>query len=129
MNALVNEWIQKAEGDFVSALREFRARRLPNYDAASFHAQQCIEKYIKAFLQKHEIRFEKVHDLLALKELCAPILPDLELHKDALSYLSQFAVAFRYPGESASREDAKRALKIMKELRSSLRMALNIANE
>lgn len=30
MNALVNEWLQKAEGDFVSALREYRARKLPN---------------------------------------------------------------------------------------------------
>jgi hypothetical protein len=26
MNALVNEWMQKAEGDFVSALREYRAK-------------------------------------------------------------------------------------------------------
>lgn len=129
MNALVNEWIQKAEGDFVSALREYRARKLPNFDAAGFHAQQCIEKYIKALLQLHNIRFEKIHDLLALKELSNPIFPELEFHKDALGYLSQFAVAFRYPGESASREHAKRALMIMKELRSILRTALGIKSE
>jgi hypothetical protein len=53
----------------------------------------------------------------------------LEFHKDALGYLSQFAVAFRYPGESASREHAKRALRIMKELRSILKAALGIASE
>jgi HEPN domain-containing protein len=125
MNALVNEWIQKAEGDFVSALREYRARKLPNFDAAGFHAQQCIEKYLKALLQAHNIRFEKIHDLLALKELCLSFLPELEFHNDALAYLSQFAVTFRYPGESANRKQAKRALEIMKELRVILKAALN----
>jgi len=66
MIALVNEWIQKAEGDFISALREYRARKFPNFDAAGFHAQQCIEKYMKALLQRQNVRFEKIHDLLAL---------------------------------------------------------------
>jgi HEPN domain-containing protein len=40
MNDLVNEWVKKAEGDFTSALREYRARKSPNYDAAGFHVQQ-----------------------------------------------------------------------------------------
>lgn len=38
MNELVNEWLHKAEGDFHSAVREYRARKHPNYDAAGFHA-------------------------------------------------------------------------------------------
>ena len=129
MNALVNEWIKKAEGDFISALREYRARRSPNFDAAGFHAQQCIEKYTKALLQMHNVRFEKIHDLLALKELCLAFVPELEFHQESLAYLSQFAVTFRYPGESATREQAKRALKIMKNLRIILRTALSLADE
>lgn len=44
MNDLTIEWIAKAEGDFASAGREYRARRNPNYDAACFHAQQVAEK-------------------------------------------------------------------------------------
>ena len=127
MNEFVDEWIQKAEGDYVSALREYRARKLPNFDAAGFHAQQCIEKYIKALLQMHNVRFEKIHDLLALKELCHSFFPELELHQESLAYLNQFAVAFRYPGESASREHAKRAIKIIKELRSILRWKLGLS--
>lgn len=129
MNALVNEWIQKAEGDFVSALREYRARKLPNFDAAGFHAQQCIEKYLKGLLQMHNVRFEKIHDLLALKELCLSFFPELEFQNEPLAYLSQFAVTFRYPGESASREQAKRAVKIMKELRAILRTELGFAKK
>ncbi len=45
MNPLTVEWVDKAEGDFTTALRELRARKSPNYDAACFHAQQCVEKY------------------------------------------------------------------------------------
>lgn len=127
MNELVNEWIQKAEGDFISAWREYRARKLPNYDAAGFHAQQCIEKYLKAILQMNEVRFEKIHDLLALMELGLSLVPELEFHKESLAYSNQFAVAYRYPGESANREQAQRAVKAMKLLRPVLRKALGFA--
>ena len=63
MNELVKEGINKTEGDYHSALREYRARKFPNYDAAGFHAQQCAEKYLKAILQLRNSRFDKVHDL------------------------------------------------------------------
>jgi len=33
MNELAAEWLHKAEGDYATAGREMRARRLPNYDA------------------------------------------------------------------------------------------------
>jgi HEPN domain-containing protein len=50
MSEELKEWIGKAEGDYFSALREYRARRNVNYDSACFHAQQCVEKYLKAVL-------------------------------------------------------------------------------
>lgn len=121
MKEILKEWIDKAEGDFITAQREYRARNFPNYDASGFHAQQCIEKYMKAFLQMHEIPFQKMHDLLALMELSIPIIPELELEKDMLAYLGQFAVNYRYPGESATKEQAKHAIKSMKKLREFYR--------
>jgi len=124
MNELVNEWIKKAEGDYNSALREYRARKFPNYDAAGFHAQQCIEKYFKALLQMHNEPFRKIHDLLALLEACKQIIPQLEFYEELLAYLNQFAVAFRYPGESANRDQAKQAVKAMKLLTPILRKGL-----
>ncbi len=126
MNELVREWIEKAEGDYHTALREFRARKFPNYDAAGFHAQQCVEKYLKAILQQNEMRFEKVHDLLALLNMCLPFAPELELHRELFAYLNPFAVAFRYPGESASREQARQAIDILKKLRTILRNILRL---
>lgn len=124
MNELIEEWIQKAEADYFSALREYRARKMPNYDAAGFHAQQCIEKYFKALLQANNIRFEKIHDLLALMELTRKLIPELEFYREYLAYLNQFAVAYRYPGESANKDQAKRAVKFMKELKPLFKRAL-----
>jgi len=63
MNPLTREWVSKAEGDFATAERELRARKQPNLDAACFHAQQCAEKYLKAFLQEKGIPFGKTHNL------------------------------------------------------------------
>ena len=63
MQALTSEWVTKAEGDFVTARRELRARVLPNYDAACFHAAQCAEKYFKARLQEANIAFPQ-HTIL-----------------------------------------------------------------
>lgn len=128
MNELINEWVAKAEGDYYSGIREFRARKHPNYDAAGFHAQQSIEKYLKAILQQNNVRFEKVHDLLALMKLCLSLAPELELQKELLSYLNPFAVAFRYPGESATREEAHQAVQAMKTLRPILRKILGFSD-
>jgi len=75
MQPLTTEWIAKAEGDFVSATREMRARKAPNYDAACFHAQQCAEKYMKARLQEANISFPRTHDLEVLLDLLLRIEP------------------------------------------------------
>lgn len=50
MKVSTREWIEKAEADFISAGREYRARKRPNFDAACFFSQQCLEKYLKARL-------------------------------------------------------------------------------
>lgn len=63
MKPLTREWVEKAEGDFATASRELRARKSPNYDTACFHAQQCIEKYLKARLQEADIAFGRTHNL------------------------------------------------------------------
>ncbi len=66
MQPLTSEWIQKAEGDLATARRELRARTVPNYDAACFHAQQCAEKYLKDLLQEAVTPFGKTHNLSLL---------------------------------------------------------------
>ena len=124
MNALVKEWIAKAEGDCTTALREYRARKSPNYDATCFHAQQCIEKYLKAVLQKHEVPFRKIHDLEILLQSCLEIFPLWQAMQDDMELLTQYAIHFRYPGESADKAEAKLAVDAMKRCRDEIRGVL-----
>lgn len=126
MNEMLDEWINKAEGDYATAMREFRARKLTNYDAVCFHAQQAIEKYLKAFLLKNKVAFPKTHNLRELLELCLPVDSSLDLQRDLLIQLDRYAVRYRYPGAAAERAEAKEAIRIVKLLRAILRQKLGL---
>ncbi len=126
MKPITLEWVAKAEGDFASALREYRARKAPNYDSACFHAQQCIEKYLKARMQESGIAFGKIHDLSALLDSIIPLEPFWESFCPRLRILSAYAVEFRYPGEIADKETAREATKIYKELGEIIRKSMGI---
>jgi len=91
-----------------------------------FHTQQCIEKYLKAFLQKHQIPFSKTHDLVILVKASLPKQPLWEAWIEEMDVLTRYAVLFRYPGESATREDALRAVRIMRKHRKELRETLGL---
>lgn len=71
MNPLTHEWVDKAEGDFLTAEREYRARKSPNFDAVCFHAQQAAEKYLKAVLQEGGNPIPRLHSLAELLALIA----------------------------------------------------------
>ncbi|MCC6795327.1 MAG: HEPN domain-containing protein [Candidatus Hydrogenedentes bacterium] len=129
MNPLTREWIAKAEGDFAVAMRESRVRRKPNYDAVCFHVQQCAEKYLKAILHLHEIRFGKTHNLVLLLDQALEVAPLLEPFREPMRQLTQFAVIVRYPGDSMSKETAREALKHCKAVRSVARAALGLPDE
>lgn len=126
MNGVVSEWMEKAEGDFRTAEREMRARKAPNYDAVCFHAQQCAEKYLKAFLVHRQIPFHPIHDLEMLLELIVAAHRDFEGLRDALLLLNDYAVDVRYPGEFATREEAQAAVKAMRTVRTFLRRKLGL---
>jgi HEPN domain-containing protein len=120
MNATVKEWLDKAEKDFATARREFAAMEDPNYDAICFHAQQCIEKLMKGLLIHQGVIPTKTHDLAYLHQLMTPVRPQWSWPLEDLRFLSRAAVAFRYPGESADREEAQQALQIATGLREKL---------
>jgi HEPN domain-containing protein len=81
MKPITAEWVKKAEGDWEVAQKAYRARKNPVYDAACFHSQQCVEKYLKARLVEAGIAFTKTHNLLSLLNLALPIEPAwLALH-------------------------------------------------
>lgn len=126
MKPMTAEWASKAEGDFATMEREARARKNPNYDAICFHAQQCAEKYLKARLHEAGVEFGKIHDLIALLESVLSVEPFWETLRVDLAFLNEFAVAVRYPGESADRESALDAKKRCRRFRKAARDALGL---
>jgi HEPN domain-containing protein len=126
MNPLTAEWVAKAEGDYVCVQREWKARKNPNYDALCFHAQQCAEKYLKASLQETSRRIDRTHNLTALLDLAILDAPMLDTIRGALLQLTVYSIAFRYPGESATRENARSARILCDSVRKILRNHLDL---
>ena len=120
------EWVAKAEGDYHDAQRGIRARKHPNPDGVCFHAQQCVEKYLKACLIESGIAFPRTHNLPVLLDLALPVHPMWDTWRADLNLLTEFAVEYRYPGESAKKEDAKNAWHICRGFRSTVREKLGL---
>lgn len=120
-------WIDKAEADFVTAQMSYRARRNPNHDAAAcFHAQLCAEKYLKARLEEAGLAVSKTHNLYGLLRLVLPTEPTWNVLAADQNVLSTFTVAYRYPGISATRVDAKDAIRRCRKLRRVARKAFGL---
>ena len=116
--------MSKAAADLQTAKREARVRRNPNFDAVCFHAQQAVEKMLKARLASMCRDIPRTHDLAQLLDRLLDAEPLWASWRPALDELVAYAVEFRYPGEMATRDMAKQALKsavaICKEIRGSL---------
>ena len=120
---LVRGWLAKARSDLLAMEASLKAGA---YDAACFHAQQCVEKYFKALLQENSIPFGKTHHLISLLELIIAVEPSMEMFRPQLQSLNTYSVSIRYPGESADRVIAREALGIAKTLRTQFRQKLSL---
>jgi HEPN domain-containing protein len=126
MKKATRAWVRKAEGDLTSAEALLSKRVRGVNDSICYHAQQCVEKYMKALLQEREVRFERTHNLLSLLDQVLPFLPEWELLRPDLRELTEYAVAFRYPGRSADRRLAKRAVRQCQAMRDTVRLQLRL---
>ncbi len=117
MNALVAEWVAKAEGDLHTARREVRVRRNANYDAVCYHAQQCAEKMLKAYLVAQNQNPLFTHNLVELLQKCLKHDKTFDLIRLDLEALNGYGVVIRYPGTSAGKQDATDAVKSTQRVR------------
>ena len=127
MKPMTREWVKKAEGDFKVASQILSRRKDIVPDAACFFCQQCAEKYLKARLIEANIAFPRTHDLLLLLNLCLPIEPLWSAYAKSVEAMSDYAVDFRYPGQSTSLAEARRCLRDCKAVRREVRLALGLA--
>jgi HEPN domain-containing protein len=99
-------WLLKAWQDLRAARVGLEAKPSLKEDAL-FHCQQAIEKSFKAFLTFHDRPFRKTHNLEELGEECLRIDNSLSSLVDQAVPLSEYAWAFRYPGEPVLPEMAE----------------------
>ena len=126
MSDMTDEWISKAESDYTVAGLAMSGGEVPVRDAVCFHAQQCAEKYLKAFLTEQQREFPRTHFLIALLGLCLPLDSTFEGLRADLASLEDYAVAARYPGVRLTDEMAEQALTAMQHVRAFIRPKLNL---
>ena len=125
VNPLALEWVEKAEGDYTVAQQSQQGQH-PVHDVICFLAQQCVEKYLKAWLQEANIPFPRTHDLNELLKLIVPTIPAWQTWQAEFLALSEHAVDSRYPGKFATADDTARAMGICNEVRQIVRGQLKL---
>lgn len=128
MNPLTREWIEKAEEDYTT-IEWLQQAPTPNYNLICFLSQQCVEKYLKAWLQEADIPFTRTHDLGILLDPIIPIVPTWHTWRSEVSKLSKYAVDPRYPGGSATATDAEHATAICIQIRQAIRENLRASDK
>lgn len=124
---LVKLWIRKAENDLINAQNSINIKPNPPLDTVCFHAQQCAEKYIKAFLVYYEIEFEKIHDLEELAGLASKVDKSFLEILDMCGRLTDYAVDIRYPlFEEPTKEEAEKAIEIAEEIKKFILKRLRL---
>lgn len=124
----IKKWIAKAENDLKVAMHEVEARE-PVTDAICFHAQQRVEKYLKAFLVYHGKSFRKTHNIAEILGLCIQIDAEFkDLEKINVHELTVYATELRYPEffHIPTVEEAKECLEIAKKVKEFVLQKLGI---
>jgi hypothetical protein len=93
---VIREWLAKADNDLQNAVHTLTLGKDCPTDTVCFHAQQCIEKHIKALLVFRATVFPKTHTIHTLRVVAAeapsetgpqsPGSPDTLCHGPALSW-------------------------------------------
>lgn len=124
-NPLVDEWLQKAEDDRMAAYH-LQAVAPSLAERIGFHAQQCAEKYLKAYLIAQSETPERTHDLERLCACCETYDAAFEALHPHLPTLTNFAIGYRYPGLTATPTEAMQALTDADTARALVRMKLGL---
>ena len=119
---LAQHWLRKADNDLVTARQTLLLCGGPT-DTPCFHAQQAIEKALKALLTASEIPFQRIHDLSRLLDQALPLLPALESFREGLATISNYAVDTRYPEVTSepTRQEAVEALATAEKVLAMIR--------
>jgi HEPN domain-containing protein len=117
---IVKLWCLKADNDLKAGKDELSTEN-PATDTVCFHMQQCVEKYLKAFLVHHGKEITKTHNLALVLQLCIDIDPSFEkLKDDGIAVLTVYAVGSRYPDDfyMPTQPESQKAVRIAEDTRN-----------
>ncbi len=95
MRTFTKEWLNASKDDLLTIEEIINNPHLTHIVA--FHAQQSVEKSMKAILEENEIDIPKIHKLLNLYNKVSFALEDLD--EDIMSILDGLYIESRYPGD------------------------------
>lgn len=114
----IKNWLYRANED-ISVVENLAENNIKYFSSSiCFHAQQVVEKFLKAFLVFHNIDFPRTHDLDYLLLECQKI--DKESFDIDLKSLFDFGVSVRYPDDFflPGINETKEYIAIAKEIKS-----------
>lgn len=91
-----SDWLRHAHSDLALAAIDLPHEVL--YSELCFHAQQAVEKSIKAVLVHSGVEFRRAHDIDYLITLL-PVEATMPPEASNIASLTTYAVMFRYPGD------------------------------
>lgn len=96
MKEISAQWLNAAQDD----LRVVASIAADDYltHMVAFHAQQCIEKSLKALIEEYELGHIRVHNLARLFEIVRPKAA-FEADVVLIEKLDKLYIDARYPGE------------------------------
>ena len=104
-------WLRYARGDL--ALARVPLPEDSFYEQLCFHAQQAVEKAVKAVLIINKISYPKTHNIRTLLDLLPKEIV-LPTDVDAATTLTDYAVSGRYPDEveEVNEEEYREAVRL-----------------
>ena len=111
-------WLAKAGSDVLNIQNNLAATSVP-WDTVCYHAQQAVEKTLKAFLIFNRKPLLRTHDVVALLAACCEVEPSLAALDATCRRLNAFATEVRYPSDvyEPSEQDAREAVAALDHVR------------
>ncbi len=119
------EWLTYGDEDLRLAEHALTMSSSVPYRLVAYHAQQCAEKHLKAFLVLNNSDFPYTRNISTLLEFCSE-LADWPSRLESAEVLTAYAVTVRYPGETetVSKSEAEQAIVLARKVRAQVRKSL-----
>lgn len=108
--------MRKAAGDEAVLARLSEDDDIPD-DILGFHAQQAVEKLVKAVLAKHGVSYERTHNLTYLLTLLKDAAIVSPPRVEELPKLTPWATEFRYVDVPEAALERRETLSLLRQTR------------